>query len=100
MTAMEMCYNDDNEYPVITIDGDNKVTNTSLKSSLKTYLVSFPKGPGNESYYGKDNSDNDNRQLYCIYTILESISQTTYFCASEKGTRSSTIAPELGTCCY
>ncbi len=98
MTAMEMCYDDDNKYPVITIDGNNKVTNTSLASSLKTYLVSFPKSPGNESYYGEDNDSN--RQQYCIYAILESISPTTYFCASEKGTRSSTIVPILGDCCY
>ncbi len=98
MKAMEMCYDDDNQYPVITIDVDNKVTNTSLTSSLKTYLVSFPKSPGNESYYGKDN--NGQQQQYCIYSILESISPTTYFCASEKGTRSSITVPELGACCY
>jgi len=96
--AMEMCYNDDNQYPNITVDAQSRVTNTSISSAVKTYLSSFPKDPDGTNYYGKANAAN--RLQYCIYAILESVSPTTYFCASEKGVQSSTTAPSLGACCF
>ena len=98
MKAMEMCYNDDNQYPNITVDAQSRVTNTSISSAVKTYLSPFPKDPDTTNYYGKANAAN--RLQYCIYTILESVSPTTYFCASEKGVKSSTTTPSLGACCF
>jgi prepilin-type N-terminal cleavage/methylation domain-containing protein len=100
MKAMEMCYNDDGQYPNITTVSptDDRITNASITSGVKTYLSPFPKDPGGGNYYGKANAAN--RQQYCIYAILESIVPTTYFCASEKGVKSSTTAPSLGACCF
>jgi type II secretion system protein G len=99
MKAMELAYNDFGQYPEITVDV-GRVTNPSVTLGGKTYLSSFPKDPGGENYYGKPNADAGNRQKYCIYAILESIVPTTYFCASEKGVKSSTTAPSLGACCF
>jgi len=102
MNAMELAYDDDGQYPNITTvsDTDDRITNTSIASGVKTYLSPFPKDPSGENYYGKPNADAGNRQKYCIYAILESIVPTTYFCASERGVKSSTTAPSLGACCF
>ena len=98
MNAMELCYNDDGQYPNIAVDAESKVTNTSIASGVKTYISPFPKDPGGGNYYGKANAAN--RQQYCIYATLESIAPATYFCASEKGVKSSTATPSLGACCF
>jgi prepilin-type N-terminal cleavage/methylation domain-containing protein len=97
MKAMELAYNDFGQYPEITVDA-GRVTNSSVTLGGKTYLSPFPKDPGGENYYGKANAAN--LQQYCIYAVLESITPTTYFCASEKGVKSSTTTPSLGACCF
>jgi prepilin-type N-terminal cleavage/methylation domain-containing protein len=99
-TAMALAYNDDNQYPLITVDGEGKITNTSIASSTDTYLSPTSQDPKGGNYYGKANADAGNRQKYCIYTQLEAPSPSTYFCASEKGIFSCTIPPALGSCCY
>jgi len=102
MNVMGMCYSDDGQYPDITVDASSIVTNTSIASSVKTYLSPFPKDSDGANYYGKANAVTPpaTRQQYCIYAVLGAISPTTYFCASEKGVKSSTTAPSLGACCY
>ena len=97
MDAMEMCFDDDGQYPLIAVDAEGKITNTSLSSSLKIHMSPISKDPAGGNYHGKANPG---RQQYCIYAILETISPTTYFCASEKGVLSSLSLPSLGACCY
>jgi len=100
-TAMEMCWEDDGQYPLITVDA-GRVTNTSIASSVKTYFSPFPQDPNGENYYGKANAVIPplTRQQYCMYAISGTLSPTTYFCASERGVLSSTTLPSLGACCY
>jgi len=100
MNAMEMCLSDDGQYPNITVDASSIVTNTSIVSGVKTYLSPFPKDPNGANYYGKVNAVTPpaTRQQYCIYAVL--VSPATYFCASEKGIKSSTTVPSLGACCF
>jgi prepilin-type N-terminal cleavage/methylation domain-containing protein len=99
-TAMALAYHDDNQYPLITVDAEGKITNTSIASSSDTYLSPLPQDPKGGSYYGKANADAGNRQKYCIYAQLEVPSPLAYFCASEKGIFNCTTPPALGSCCY
>lgn len=98
MAAMEMCLSDDGQYPNITTVSptDDKITNASIASSVKTYISPFPQDPDGYNYYGKPNTAN--HQQYCIYAVL--VPSGTYFCASEKGILSSLSSPSLGACCY
>ena len=101
MEAMEMAYHDDDRYPSIEVDAESKITNTSISSSVKTYLSLIPEDPQGGNYYGKANTTN--LRQYCIYAILEAPSPTIYLCTSEKGVRGKVYTsgtPELGACCY
>lgn len=71
--------------------------------SLSPYLLKVPTDPGTgtaEYEWVKNDTDADSKKKYCAYAELEAPSTTTYFCASEQGTASSTTAPTLGACCF
>jgi prepilin-type N-terminal cleavage/methylation domain-containing protein len=107
--AMEMCYGDSScsgsdRYPNILCGGANPscanfLTNIDTDSDpLYIMVPTDPKNIAPYQYTWVSSSVGGVTKYYCVYVPLE-IASSTYYCASNKGTRQGTTTPALIDCC-
>ena len=98
--AMEMYYSDQEQYALIQVDANGRLTTTAIG----TYLDPLPTDPGGGSVTGCNDtkganylgfSNSGDLTQYCIYACLEN---GRFFAASEKGTRELTSRPSSLSC--
>ena len=90
-TAMELCYSDTacnggtGEQYKSTTAGANTVTAIGNYLPIVYPAIKDPTDVSPLQYIWTLNSGAPANQYYCVYTKLEAIATTTYFCASNKG---------------
>jgi prepilin-type N-terminal cleavage/methylation domain-containing protein len=77
---------------------DAYYTSASWPTAISTYMPKVPSDPGGSTYTWVNNTADSTK--FCAYVVLEGVTPTTYYTASEVGNFSCTDAvPTLADCC-
>jgi len=107
MTAMEICYGDSacatqqDIYPIWTSNATTAISVDIDKNPALVADVEDPLNSGDYYYTVLANNTGQSGQYYCIYARLESFTNATYFCVSNKGSAQieSATVPTNADCC-